>query len=148
MNWRTRMKKQRDLKQKGSQILWQRVKLLIEIEEDSEFHDWCNDQGVDVYEQLDQEVAEINGSYLMLKAVMDAYPEEAAWEKRLDVLIAEVRNRQKKPRKDRESISWKERALAAERECERLRGELERATARIADLERIVDAVAPLRSAS
>lgn len=130
------MEEQRNLREKGSQMLHKRVKLLIEIEHDPEFIARCVDEKVNHLDELDAEVAEINASYLTLKAVMDHYPKEADWVKRLSSLIAEIKESQKRKRGvDPDRISWKERCLAAEKECERLRADLNVAYARIAQLE-------------
>jgi hypothetical protein len=126
--WELKMKQARDLKKQGSEILFDRVSLLVACYNDSDFRAWAADQGTNELDFLDEELSDTAASFLTLKAVLDAYPEKESWTKHnVRDLIAQVLSDEKKKRDrdDAKRVSWKERALAAEQECERLRGELE-----------------------
>lgn len=122
--WELKMNKQRELKRQGAALLFQRVKLLVECYESAEFLQWCEDNSVVDLDYLDNELADAAASFLTLKAVYSAYGKESDWTGRnVRELIAEVLEKQKRT-KVSERVSWKERCLEAEKECERLRAEL------------------------
>lgn len=127
--WELSLREARQLKNKGSAILYQRVVLLKNCYDDAEFRKWCDEQGTNAADYLDDEIADTACQFLTLLAVLMSYPNEADWVKHsIRDLIAEAMAAEKaaKPKADTsERISWKDRCLAAERECERLRAELE-----------------------
>lgn len=133
--WRVLMKDQRDMRKKGIALLYERVKLLVAIYEDAEFVAYCADAGFNELDQMDAELSDIGVSFLTLKAVLNQYPRVEEWQGgNIREMIAAVIDSQKTERA-RQVPSWKERALAAEKECERLHGEVESLRARIADLQ-------------
>jgi hypothetical protein len=130
-----KMSTQRELRKQGIQLLFDRVKLLVEIETDPEFVVWCEEMGVAVFDALDEELTDVACEYLTLRAVMDAHPAVGDWRKGdLRQLIAATLQKDKRER-TRETPSWKERCLAAEKECERLRGEVNTLRARLTELQ-------------
>lgn len=125
--WEVKLRDARTLKDSGAAILFDRVVLLVECYEDDGFRAWCEETGVAELDFLDRELEDTAASFLTLRAVLENYPNKDSWQKHnIRDLIAEVLEAEKKSRKQESSdrISWKERCLAAEKECERLRGEL------------------------
>lgn len=126
--WAVALEQQRKLRKKGSEMLFDRVKLLVKCYEDQEFRNWVASQETNEYDFLDEELSDTAASFLTLKAVMDEHPKREDWVRHnirdLIALVLEA-EREKKKRDGDHRISWKERALAAEKECERLRAELE-----------------------
>lgn len=139
-NWRLKMKEQRELRAKGIDVLHQRVVLLCEIYDDKEFARACEDNGVDILDELDREVEDVATTFMVLKQVMESYPSAAEWRKHgVRQLIADVLANSRKKERTREVISWKERALAAEKEAAALKAENERLRADISSLTARVD---------
>lgn len=127
MKWELRMNKAREMRVQGSKLLHSRVELLVSCYNDTGFRSWHAEHGTDELDFLDFELSDTAASFLTLKAVLDAYPDSEAWSKHnIRDLIAEVMAKEmdaKKRDNETNRISWKERALAAEAECERLRAE-------------------------
>ncbi len=119
-NWRTKMKEQRTLKKEGAKLLHSRMILLMQIELDEEFIEWCDDNETNVYAELGKELAEIGYGYGVLKSVMEEFPAEAEWGKSLSTLIAEVIKKQQRPKSDKDRLSWKEIAEDRQKEIDRL----------------------------
>ena len=139
MSWRKQMEEARKLRAEGSKMVYQRMVILMAIESDPEFVDWCAQTETNIYDVLDEEVAELNANYLVLVAVMKKYPKELDWAKKLGVLIAEVKDSQKRTRESGERTSWKEIAEERQKEIERLTSQLASAMSRITELERILE---------
>ena len=138
MNWRTKLKSQRELKSQGAGLLYQRVVLLVEIYRDQQFSEWCDGQEVNDVDELDKELEDVDIDFISLMKMLEIFPDEEQWRKRpLRILVAEALNIQPKPSREgvADRISWKDRALAAEKECERLRAMLDVANARLSQLE-------------
>ena len=120
--WELKMHEQRELKKQGAAVLYRRVKLLVECFESADFRAWCEENGQNDLDYMDRELEDTAANFMTLKSVLHAYCDEASWVKHnIRDLIAEVIELQKRDRTS-ERISWKERCLAAEKECERLRG--------------------------
>jgi hypothetical protein len=123
VKWELRMNEARELRRRGSELLFDRVSLLVSCYEDEDFRAWHADNGTNELDFLDFELSDTAASFLTLKAVLDANPERELWAKHnIRDLIADVIELDKKPR-ERSVPSWKEKCLAAEKECERLRAE-------------------------
>ncbi len=123
--WEMKMHEQRELRKAGAELLHQRARLLVACYEDNEFRAWCESTGKNDLDVLDEELADVAIGFLTLKTVLEKYPDADIWRVRnIRELVAEVIDSQKSERKTSERIGWKERCLAAEKECERLRGEL------------------------
>ena len=123
MRWELRMNKAREMRVQGSKLLHSRVELLVSCYNDTDFRLWHAEHGTNELDFLDFELSDTAASFLTLKAVLDAYPDSEAWSKHnIRDLIAEVMASKKRDN-ETNRISWKERALAAEAECERLRAE-------------------------
>lgn len=140
-NWKVKLNEQRELKKMGAELLHQRVSLLVQVYDDKSFIEWCEESETDEIEYLDNELADVASEFMTLRAVLKEYPTAAEWAARnIRELIAEVLEAGKRQRKgDSEPrISWKDRAIAAEKECERLRAELNAQSARIAELHNVI----------
>lgn len=123
--WETSMQEQRKLKKKGAEMLHQRATLLLDCYNDAEFRQWCYDADTNELDVLDGELEDVVVGFLTLKAVLDKYPCQETWASRnIRELIAEAMESDRRDRGSPKRISWKERCLAAERECERLRAEV------------------------
>lgn len=145
VNWKDRLESQRDLRKRGLKLLYQRVKILCEVYEDEAFRDWCLKESIRDTEFLDGELSDVGMNFETLQSVLDAYPREVEWiNADMRVLVASVMESQKKERKasdgSRETISWKERCLEAEAECERLRAEVASLKERIEEFKEILSA--------
>lgn len=126
--WELSLKEARSLKEKGSAILFQRVVLLNQCFDDADFRAWCDTQDTNAADYLDDELSDTACGFLTLRAVLEKYPNEADWIKHnIRDLIADALAAEKATKTDNtnDRISWKERAIAAEKECERLRAEIE-----------------------
>lgn len=139
-NWKMKLKEQRDLRKQGAEHLHRRVTLLVDIYADQDFLAAVEDEGADPLDRLDAEVEDVAVSFLTLKAVLEAHPNVADW-KRFGVrtLIGEVLAAARKKERTREVPSWKERAVAAEKELERLQEENERLRAEVNMLTARID---------
>ena len=137
MSWRTKMEEQRQLRSQGAEVLYDRMKLLREIENDDAFGSWCDDHGKLPIDELDNELGDVGYGFNDLTTVMEHYPEKSDWSKKLTSLIAAVMEAERAKRKEARGesgtrTSWKEIAEerqlqidALERECEKLRGAIE-----------------------
>lgn len=123
--WELSMNEQRELRKQGAELLHQRVTLLVACYDDMVFRRWCEDGGKNDIDVLDEELSDVAINFLTAKAVLDAFPDAETWRVRnVRHMIAEVIESSRKSATTGERISWKDRCLAAEKECERLRGEL------------------------
>ena len=128
--WEVRMHEARRLKNKGCELLFDRVQILVSCYEDEDFRQWCIDQEVNELECLDKELSDTRGDFWTLKAVLEAYPDKESWIKNdLREMIAQIiadseSNDQEDEDRQRRKVNWKERAIEAETECERLRAEV------------------------
>lgn len=135
-NWKLQLKEQRDLRSQGALLIRKRVGLLIAIYDDLEFGEFCESNGKNSLDELDAELDDVGFDFLTLKAVYEQVTSEDAWKKTsLRLLVAEVLGKQNRER-TKETVSWKERCLAAEKESERLRNANDVLTARVSELEK------------
>lgn len=137
-NWKLKIDAQRKLKRKGALLIRERVGLLIEIEQDEEFFAFCNENASSTIEELDKELDDVGFDFLTMKKVYETITDPKQWERTsLRMLVAEVLGKKKIDR-TKEGISWKERALKSEKECERLRADNMVLTARVTELEKVI----------
>lgn len=126
--WEMKVHEQRAIRVHCAELLYDRVKLLCECYDDSEFRRYHEDMGTNELDFLDDELSDTAASFLTLKAVMIAHSEKEEWNKHnirdLIALVLKAEEDRKQREGEEKRVSWKERALAAERECERLRAEL------------------------
>lgn len=127
-NWESKLHEQRQIKKKSAGMLFDRVSLLIACYEDDDFRAWHEQQGTNELDFLDEELSDTAVGFLTFRAVMNSYPKRDEWIKHnireLIALTLAAEKEKKKRDDDEKRISWKERALAAEAECERLRAEI------------------------
>ena len=142
-NWRTKMKKQRELKAKGAALAYDRIVLLREIHGDDAYLHDCDKRDVEPLDELDSEVGDLaSGSYLILCNVLDLYPRRDQWNGSLQTLIAEVIEEGKKGRKaskDEEETkhpAWKSAYHELLKKYEALEREYEVTKARLDELEK------------
>lgn len=124
--WELKLHQARELRKQGSEILFDRITLLVACYDDEGFRKWCADSETDELNYLDEEVSDVAATFLTLKAVLAEFPTKEEWLKHnIRVMIATVIANQKDAREETmDRPKWKERALAAEAECERLRSEI------------------------
>jgi squalene cyclase len=126
--WEVKLHEAREMRKRGAELLFDRVVLLVECYEDEQFRAWCSETETNDVDYLDEELSDTAAAFMTLKAVLHQYPTRDEWVKHnIRVLIAQVLQEQAEATKrdgEEKRISWKERALAAEKECERLRAEL------------------------
>lgn len=126
-SWRLALDKQRKLRKRGAEVLWERVKLMVQCYEDEEFRSWVFGQGTNPEKFMDEELKDTGWEFSTLSSVFRECPEKEDWlANDFRVLIAQAKAKQRKEREvETDKIKWKARALAAEKECERLRAELD-----------------------
>lgn len=126
--WELKMHEARELRRQGASILFDRVTLLVECYDDDEFRAWHTEAGTNELDFLDEELSDTATGFLAWKSVLAAYPNREDWVRHnVRELLALTMAAQAEATKrdgDEKRVSWKERALAAEAECERLRAEL------------------------
>ena len=126
--WEVNMHEARELRKKGAGLLFDRVALLIACYDDKEFRAWHEANGTNELDFLDEELSDTAVGFLSFRAVMASNPNREDWIKHnvrdliATTMAAEAENRKRDNEGKR--ISWKDRALAAEAECERLRAEV------------------------
>ena len=130
--WEVNMHEARELRKKGAGLLYDRVALLIACYDDGEFRAWHEANGTNELDFLDEELSDTAVGFLSLKAVMASNPNREDWIKHnvRDLIATTMAAEAEGKKRDRDDtrISWKERALAAEAECERLRAKVETMT--------------------
>ncbi len=123
------MNEARELRKRGSDLLFDRMSLLCECYSDSDFRSWHAANNTNELDFLDDELSDTAATFLTLKAVFESHPTKEEWSKHnirdLIAMVIESEAESKKRENDTKRPSWKERALAAERECETLRAEIE-----------------------
>jgi hypothetical protein len=126
--WEVKMHEARELRKQGAGLLFDRVSLLVACYEDDEFRSWHADNGTNELDFLDEELSDTAVGFMTFRSVLAAYPSRDDWlrhnVRELIALTIEAENEGKKRERDQARPSWKERALAAEAECERLRAEI------------------------
>lgn len=126
--WELKLHEAREMRKRGSELLFDRVSLLVACYDDDAFRSWCSETETNEVDYLDAELNDTAATFMTLKAVLHQYPVREEWVKHnIRDLIAQVLAEQaEKTKRERENPkpTWKERALAAEAECERLRAEL------------------------
>lgn len=126
--WEVKMHEARAMRKKGAGLLFDRVALLIACYDDAEFRAWHESEGTNELDFLDEELSDTAVGFLTFRAVMNSYSKRNEWVdhniRELIALTIAAENEKKKRDGDEKRVSWKERALAAEAECERLRAEV------------------------
>jgi hypothetical protein len=126
--WELKMHEARELRKQGAGLLFDRVALLVDCYDDEDFRQWHADQGTNELDFLDEELSDTAVNFMTFRAVLAAYPNREDWVRHnvreLIALTVAAENESRKRDNESARQSWKERALAAERECERLRAEL------------------------
>lgn len=128
-SWEVKMHEARQMRKQGAGLLFDRVSLLVACYDDAEFRKWHEDNGTNELDFLDEELSDTAVGFLTFRAVLNSYPKRDEWinhnVRELIALTIAAENEKRKREGDEKRISWKERALAAEAECERLRGEID-----------------------
>ena len=109
-------------------MLFDRVVLLVAVYEDASFRAWCADNETVDLDYLDEELRDTAANFHTLKAVLDAHPKQEEWvTHNIRDLIAQVISDQAGEKKERQNPepTWKERAIAAEKEIVRLSAKIE-----------------------
>lgn len=112
MTWSQKLATQRELRSKGAAMIYDRMKILLEVYKDDEFLNHCVELERNAADVLDDEVADTCADFLSLKCAMDYFPEKSQWQKeRLDQLVAKSLEMRRKKDKDTHHAvpSWKER---------------------------------------
>jgi hypothetical protein len=127
--WELKMHEARELRKQGAGLLFDRVSLLVACYNDDDFRAWHAESGTDEVEFLDEELSDTDNGFLAWKGLFESYPNREDWVKHnvreliAMQLKAQADDRRKEREGDPNKTKWKERALAAEAECERLRSE-------------------------
>lgn len=135
-SWRLSLRNARELRKQGAGMLFERVQLLVKVFDDDEFKGYCEESGSEPLELLDAELTDVACSFVTARAVLDHFPKVDDWVNGdLRKMIAQIQKEGRRSRDDQQRPSWKDRALAAERECERLKAEMASLTSRVSDLQ-------------
>lgn len=125
MKWEQKMKEARALRKQGSELLYDRVSLLVACYEDEEFRSWCAASEINDMTYLDDELSDVAATFLTLRAVLEAYPDRESWTKHnIRDLIDEAIDATKPEKLAHSRKSWKAIAAELQAECERLRAEV------------------------
>lgn len=145
MNWKKKLNEHKELRKQGAVLLHARVTLLVAVYDDEAFREWCEVNETDEIEYLDEQLSDVAVEFMTLRTVLQEFPKAEEWaERNIRELIAEVLEAKRRKRgESTERISWKERALAAEKECEQLRTELAAQGARIDELHNVIGLMKP-----
>ena len=125
--WELALREARELRKKGSEILYERVVLLNQCFDDPDFRAWCDEQGTNGADYLDEELSDWAVDFMTLRAVLQSHPSREEWVKHnIRELIAMAIESAKHAKGDdaKPRQSWKARCSELEKECERLRAEL------------------------
>lgn len=142
MSWTQKLAAQRDLRSKGAAMIWERMKILMEVYKDDEFLGHCEENERNAIDLLDDEVADTCTDFLSLKATIECFPDQAQWQReRLDQLVAKaIEMRRKKDARDREPVpSWKERYLELKKKFDALEHDHELLRVRFDEVSRIFE---------
>ena len=127
--WEVKMHEARELRKQGAGLLYDRVALLVACYDDPEFRQYHADNGTNELDFLDEELSDTAVTFMAFKSVFAAYPDREDWVRHnireLIALTLEAEAEARKRENEQKRPSWKERALAAEKECKRLRAELD-----------------------
>lgn len=128
LKWEVKLHEAREMRKRGSELLFDRVTLLAGVYNDGQFRAWCAETDTIDLDYLDEELSDTAAAFMTLLAVLHAYPTRDEWVKHniRDLIAQVIADQAEKTKRDRENPkpTWKERALAAEAECERLRAEV------------------------
>ena len=126
--WEVKLHEAREMRKRGSELLFDRVSLLVACYDDEAFRAWCAENETDELDYLDTELNDTAANFMTLKAVLHQYPVREEWVKHniRDLIAQVIAEQAEKTKRERENPkpTWKERALLAEAECERLRAEV------------------------
>lgn len=151
--WEMKLASNRNLRKQSSSLLYDRVKLLVDVYNDMEFRRWCSDNHADELDYMDSEIDDTGIGFLTWMAVLEAHPNQEEWlRQNVRVLAAEAMDADREKKKAailedgrKERVEWKARAMTAEAECERLRGEVKALTDRVDELKKIIDSLSGSR---
>jgi len=125
--WTMKMAEVDELISHDAGSLYDRVKLLIEIYEDSEFRAHCKARQEDPHTILDDKVGDTVSDFVTLTEVMERFPAKKQWEgNRLQKMIAEIRETDRLRRAEiagksnGQRTSWKEEYEALKKRYEAL----------------------------
>ena len=77
--WEMKLKQADQLRKSGSEALWERVKLIVQVSKDAEFAAWCEENKTDLYGYLDAVVSDFSDSFLTVESVYEMNPKKADW---------------------------------------------------------------------
>ena len=122
--WAQTLYRARELKSSSVADQFERVKLLCELHDDREYREHCDYHDLVMEDELDAEVCDFCQSFLTVRAVYLANPTVEPWLNHGFIYLAhELADSKRKPREP--GVSYKAKYLAATKEIERLRAELE-----------------------
>lgn len=141
--WTQKIAQHDSLAMEGAGLLYDRVKLLMEVHDDPEFRSDMQAREQDVYEFLDQKVGDTGQPYLVLVAVMDEFPDKRQWQGQLlQRMIAEIMERDREKRVadtvKGERTSWKQLYEELKQRYDGAIRENEILRARLDEVERLV----------
>lgn len=143
MTWSQKLATQREMRSKGAALIYDRMKILLEVFKDEEFLNHCMERERNAADLLDEEVADTCTDFLSLKCVIEYFPDKAIWQKeRLDQLVAKsLEMRRKKDNKETHHAvpSWKERYTELKKKFDSLEHEHAILRVRFEEVSRIIE---------
>lgn len=125
-NWKVALSEARTLKKKGIEMLYDRVKLLVDVFNDAAFIAQCEEDGTEPFDILDDALSDIGHGFRTMKAVMNEYPNKTDWVRHdLRNLMAMAVEKHRKASDPKDRVDWKALAERYKAECEVLRNEIE-----------------------
>lgn len=141
--YKRRLLEEAELRQHGTTVLYDRVRLLVSVFDDQEFRDELDLDDVQASEWLDKKVNDTCTTFGVLRRVFEVFPDKEHWTTRnIRTLIAEVRDYDKTTRRAAQDKPVARQRTTAEdyrrlkQECERLKKELAKAQAENENLVR------------
>lgn len=141
LTWSQKLASARQLREKAGGILYERLMLLKDVASDPDYREDCRVRDVNPEDEMDYEVSDTCASFHVLLLTLERFPERTIWERNLvKQLVAKVIDESQGTGKSYQEkrVSWKARAMEAQKEIERLSRELELAKAKIETLEKIL----------
>ncbi len=110
--WKEKMIEVRSLRKKSAGMIYDRVRLSVEIYDDPGYR---ADAGEDAVSRLDAEVGDTCADFLSLRAAYEFYPDRQQWEgRKLQDVVAEVLEHERQRAADTDIKKTPRRATVAE----------------------------------
>jgi len=124
--WEVKMNEVIALRQQGAGNLFKRVVLMIEINADPRFIEWCEANETNREEYLNAGLSDTAMDFATLCMLYDEYPDEQSWvDMNIRQLVAQIilKRRQERAKDNPRRPSAKDKLIIAEAEIQKIRTE-------------------------